>query len=64
MLKLWLLFVLDLAAVVCALRAFTDKSVYLAPNGDPFAWKNSDASGFLIVGCSCALAALLVAVLM
>jgi hypothetical protein len=68
MTKSLLLFVLDLAAVVCALRAlsltFSVERVYVAPDSNRAAWEMSEASGFLIVGCFCALAALLVAVLM
>jgi hypothetical protein len=68
MTKWLLLFVLDLAAVVCALRAssllFSVKRVYVAPDSTQAAWEMSEASGFLIVGCFCAIAALLVAVLM
>jgi hypothetical protein len=65
----WLvLFVLDLAAVVCALRAlsltFSVDRVYVAPNRTRAAWDVSEAAGFLIVGCFCALAALLVSILM
>ncbi len=63
-----LLFVLDLAALVCALRAatliFSVNHVYVAPDDAQLDWKTSEASGFLTVGCFCAFAALLVAVLM
>jgi hypothetical protein len=68
MLKSLLLFVLDLAAVVCALRAFSltfsVERVYVTPDRTRAAWEVSEASGFLIVGCFCALSALLVTVLM
>lgn len=61
------LFMLDLAAIVCALRAvsliFSVKRVYVAPDGNEVAWKMSEASGFMAAGCFCALAALVVAIL-
>jgi hypothetical protein len=67
-LKWLLLFVFNLAAIVCALRAasliFTVRRIYLPRNGAQATWEVSEASGFLIVGCFCAFAALLVAVLM
>ncbi len=63
----YLLFVFDLAAIVCALRAasliFTVKRIYLPPDGAQQAWTMSEASGFMAVGCFCAFAALLTAVL-
>ncbi len=63
----YLLFVFDLAAIVCALRAasliFTVKRVYVPPDGAQLAWKMSEAAGFMSVGCFCAFAALLAAVL-
>ena len=65
--KSWLLFALDLAAVVCALRAasliFTVRRIYLPHDSTQATWEMSEASGFLAVGCVCAFAALLVAVL-
>jgi hypothetical protein len=64
--KSLLLFVLNLAAVACALRAasliFSVKRVYVAPNSTQLAWKMSEASGFMTVGCFCAFAALIAAV--
>jgi hypothetical protein len=65
--KWLLLFVFNLAAIVCALRAasllFSLRRIYLPRNGAQSTWEMSEASGFLIVGCICAHAALLVAVL-
>jgi hypothetical protein len=65
--KWLLLFVFNLAAIVCALRAASLISrverIYLPRNGAQETWEMSEASGFLIVGCFCAFAALLVAVL-
>jgi hypothetical protein len=62
----YLLFVFDLAAIVCALRAasliFTVQRIYVPPEGPRSAWEMSEASGFLAVGCICAFGALLVAV--
>ncbi len=67
MLKSSLLFALDLAAIVCALRAasliFTVNRIYLPSDGARAAWEMSEAAGFMGVGCFCALAALVVAVL-
>jgi hypothetical protein len=66
-LKWLLLFVFNLAAIVCALRAasliFTVQRIYLPRNGAPATWEMSEAAGFMSVGCFCAFAALLVAVL-
>jgi hypothetical protein len=62
MLKLWLLFVLDLAAIVCALRAAPLMFAAQPLNATP-TWDASEAAGFMCVGCICAFAAFLVAVL-
>jgi hypothetical protein len=67
-LKWLLLFVFNLAAILCALRAasliFTVRRIYLPRNGVQATWEMSEATGFMSVGCICAFAALLVAVLM
>jgi hypothetical protein len=65
--KWLLLFVFNLAAIVCALRAasliFSVRRIYLPRNGAQATWEMSEAAGFMAVGCFCAFAALLVAVL-
>jgi hypothetical protein len=65
--KWLLLFVFNLAAIVCALRAvsliFSVRRIYLPHNGAQSTWEMSEAAGFISVGCICAFVALLVAVL-
>ncbi len=65
--KWLLLFVFNLAAIVCALRAasliFGVQRIYLPRNGTQSTWEMSEAAGFMSVGCICAFAGLLVAVL-
>jgi hypothetical protein len=53
--KWLLLFVFNLAAIVCALRAasliFTVRRIYLPPDSTQATWEMSEAAGFMSVGC-------------
>ena len=63
-LKWWLLFAFDSAAVACAVWAtllfFAAEGIDVSPDGTPPTW---EADGFMAVGCICAVAALLSAII-
>jgi hypothetical protein len=65
--KWWLLFVLDLAAVACVVRAgfLTFAAKKAGPNNPDIdrAWVISEAAGWMVAACLAALAAFVVAVI-